>query len=135
MLFSKVTGKMNFGLLSAFAARDGYSVSYYKRAHAKKLANLGRVSGAQGKPGLRCSMEFLHSFVSIARAVRASDERMDTFFVDQNGIQIAAGWETKPPDYVRFIVERDHVYVVEVSLSGMLYNIDNAPMMLLSGAE
>ena len=135
MIFSKVIlvkGKMGFGLLAAFAVRDGYSVSYYKRAHAKKLTKLGRIAGAQGKPGLRCTEEFLKRALDYGRVVRGLlGEKMDTFILDQSGVQVRGSWEPKPTEYVRFIVERGHIYSVEVSLSGMLYNIDDAPMLAL----
>jgi len=127
--------KIGFGLLAAFAARDGYSPSYYKRTHAKKLAKLGRVSGTQGKPGLRCTDEFLARALDYGRVVRGLlGEKMDTFMLDQNGVLIHASWELKP-DFVRFIIQRNYIYAVEVSLSGMHYNIDDAVMMALGGSQ
>ena len=136
MIFSKVIGltqpKMGFGLLAAFAVRDGYSPSYYKRTHAKKLAKLGRVSGAQGKPGLRCTEAFLVNVMDIARGWDATET--EAFMVDHRGVIINESWEAKP-DFVRFVVMGGYCYAYSCQLSGLEHFIDGATMMALGGSK
>ena len=135
MIFSHVIGltqrPMGFGVLSAFAVRDGYSVAYYKRAFAKKLTVLGRLANAQGKPALRCTDQFLTNVMRIARGLKI--EETDTFMIGHDGIVIDESWEAKP-DFVRFVVMGGYCYAYSCNLTGYEYIID-AKMMALGGAE
>jgi len=129
--------KMSFGILSAFAVREGYSVSYYKRTLAKKLNRLGRLANTQGKPALRCDEGFSISARNIARSLtdglgELRDEGVDTFMLDQRGHVVHPDWELKP-DFVRFVIQRNYIYVTAVSLSGYAYNVDDAVMIALGG--
>ena len=136
----KVTA-LNFGILSAWAARAGYSAPYYKRAFAHHLKSVGRLSYTQGKPALRVSTDFIASATEYAKSIEYTKpvfteseglQRLRCFFLGQDGLLNTA---TDGSDFVQFAVKGAYVYVHACQLSGRVYFVEGALMLPLGGSK
>ena len=117
---------ISFGLLAAFAVRDGYSPSHYGRlSQAKALRTLGRLVGTQGRPSLRCTEGFLTGAKKVAQAIAPIGK---AFMMDHRGQLIEPSLENTG-DFVRFVIQSNHIYATIVQLDGRSYWLNDSPVI------